>query len=105
MAYSIFLGVPQKRTELHLLELDEQIHDYIFNQHQHMIKKDSRLQRMSDCYSDAVFFYDELDILRKELAELIRNSSDSKLIEGLEQLKQICQSGITQKKNMYCFGD
>ncbi|ALG68908.1 hypothetical protein [Beggiatoa leptomitoformis] len=105
MAYSIFLGTSQKRTEIHLFELEESMHDYIFVKNKSLIKKESRFYRMSDYYKDAIISCSDMEVFISELNELIRCSSDDKLNILLELIKSICLLGVSQGKNMYCFSD
>jgi hypothetical protein len=105
MAYSIFLGTPNNRTEQHLLELDELSHQCIFEKNKLLIKHDSRLHRMSDYYNDVVFFYEDVLILHLELCKLIQQSSDKNFIEILESVKATCMVAITDNKNIYGFCD
>lgn len=105
MAYSIFLGTSKNRYELHVLELEENLHEYIFKNHIKSIRNNSRFYRMSDYYKDALFFYEDIEVLVSELDKLIRESNDSKFIDILISIKKVCVAAIVNKKNLYCFCD
>lgn len=105
MAYSIFLGTSRNRYETHVLELEENLHGYVFKNNIKLIDKNSRFYRMSDYYKDTVFFYEDTEVLVSELNKLILESNDCKFIDILTFIKKICMAAIDNKKNIYCVCD
>ncbi len=105
MSYDFYLGVPQKRYEIHILVLKEKLHDHLFINNKDFFKDGSRLSRLSDPYKDAVFFSSDITVILNEINDILMVSKDVKVNKFCHDFKKVCERALKEQKNIYCAGD
>ncbi len=105
MPYNIYLGIPQKRCEIHFFELEEKLHDHLFIKNQNFFKRYERLSRISDYYRNAIFFVDDIVVLLSEIETILEKSNDLQVKVFCHDMKKLCERATKEQKNIYCFCD